>query len=58
MAGTNHRLYIDESGDHTYDYTNSNENSDSKYLGLTGVLFDNTYYRNELEPKFIALTGC
>ena len=38
---TDYRLYIDESGDHTYRHVS---NLDSRYLGLTGVLIGKTYY--------------
>ena len=36
-----YRLYIDESGDHRYKQL---DDLDSRYLGLTGVLIDRTYY--------------
>ncbi len=36
-----HRLYIDETGDHRYKQLDKLE---SRYLGLTGVLFDKGYY--------------
>ncbi len=40
-------MYIDESGDHTY--------SDAKkYLGLTGIIFDNQYYREIFHPALEA----
>ena len=44
------RMYIDESGDHTYKHV---DNLDTRYLGLTGVLILKDYYdecvRSELE---------
>ena len=35
------RLYIDESGDHTYKHL---DDPDKRYLGVTGVLFDKLRY--------------
>jgi hypothetical protein len=46
------RLYIDESGDHTY------RNLDDVirlYLGLTGIVIESDYYRLEFQPKLEAL---
>jgi len=37
-----HRLYIDESGDHTY---MESPNPDTRYLGITGVLIEDDYYQ-------------
>ena len=42
---TDYRLYIDESGDHTYRYLS---NLDQRYLGLTGVLIRKNYYDSEV----------
>lgn len=44
-----HRLYIDESGDHTY--TNSKD-PEKRYLGLTGCIFEASYYRKGFQPAF------
>lgn len=47
-----YRLYIDESGDHTY----SNLNHPSyRYLSLTGVIIETTYYRDNLRPGLESL---
>ena len=40
------RLYIDESGDHTYKKV---DDLDKRYLGLTGVLIDKTRYDNNIQ---------
>lgn len=42
-----YRLYIDETGDHRYKQLDKLE---SRYLGLTGVLFDKEYY-NAIIPQ-------
>ncbi len=42
------RLYIDESGDHTYKHI---DNLDTRYLGLTGVLIIKEYYDKHIQPK-------
>ena len=39
------RMYIDESGDHTY-------SEDKRYLGLTGVIFELKNYKNIFHPAF------
>ena len=51
-----YRLYIDESGDHTY---RNLEKLNSRYLGLTGALIHQVYYNptipdgsEELKKKF------
>lgn len=44
----NYRLYIDESGDHTYKHL---DNPDTRYLGLTGVLFKRDHYIEHVEPE-------
>ena len=41
------RLYIDESGDHTYKHL---YDLDKRYLGVTGVLFDKRRYDEEAQP--------
>lgn len=42
-----YRLYIDESGDHTYKKL---EEQGKRYLGLVGVAFETEYYRNTFQP--------
>ena len=42
-----YRLYIDESGDHTYRHVDL---LDRRYLGITGVLIESEYYRTEIQP--------
>ncbi len=46
------RLYIDESGDHTYKRI---ENLDTRYLGLTGILIQKERYVTDVEPNLEAL---
>lgn len=43
-----YRLYIDESGDHTYSVSNDPE---KRYLGLTGCIFESSYYRKDFQPN-------
>ena len=43
-----YRLYIDESGDHTY---YNLEDSAKRYLGLTGIFIEGEYYRNTFQPE-------
>lgn len=45
-----YRLYVDESGDHTY---NNNKGDDplKRYLGLTGVIVKTTEYRERFHPN-------
>jgi hypothetical protein len=43
-----YRLYIDESGDHTYHKITE---SSKRYLGLTGCLIEAVYYRTDLQPN-------
>ena len=45
-------LYVDESGDHTYSF---DHNPDAKYLGLTGVLLEDEYYRTTFHPQLESL---
>ena len=46
------RLYIDESGDHTY---RNLDDISRRYLGLTGIAIETDYYRLEFQPKLEAL---
>ena len=46
------RLYIDESGDHTYRAT---ENLSTRYLALTGVVADKAHYGASIVPALNAL---
>jgi len=46
MPSKRYRLYIDESGDHTYT---------DRYLGITGVMFELGNYANEFYPDLEAL---
>lgn len=46
------RLYVDESGDHTY---RNLEEVGKRYLGLIGVAIESDYYRNEFQPRLEAL---
>lgn len=43
-----YRLYIDESGDHTYYKL---EDPAKRYLGLTGVFIETEYYRTIFQPE-------
>jgi len=43
-----HRLYIDESGDHTYSEENKPE---KRYLGITGIAVGSEYYRQVFQPQ-------
>lgn len=43
-----HRLYVDESGDHTY---NEIERVNKRYLGLTGIVVKTTDYRDCFHPS-------
>lgn len=49
MPPKRYRLYIDESGDHTYSTIDKPE---KRYLGITGVIFESEYYRREFHPQF------
>lgn len=42
------RLYIDESGDHTYKEI---DKIDKRYLGLTGCIINNEHYRTIFQPE-------
>jgi hypothetical protein len=43
-------LYIDESGSHSYP-TKDKNNMARRYLSLTGVIIENGYYREVIQPK-------
>lgn len=43
-----YRLYIDESGDHTY---RDVQDLSRRYLGITGVLIDLAYYETQAQPE-------
>lgn len=47
-----YRLYIDESGDHTYYGT---DEVPKRYLGLTAVIVEAEYYRTTLQPELESL---
>jgi len=46
------RLYVDESGDHTY---KNLDITSRRYLGLTGIAIESDYYRTDFQPSFEAL---
>lgn len=46
------RLFIDESGDHTYKHL---DDVDRRYLSLTGVLIRKEYYDNHVQPNLEVL---
>ena len=48
-----YRLYVDESGDHTY---NQLEKPQARYLGLTGIIIEGNYYKTKLSPELMDLT--
>jgi hypothetical protein len=48
-----YRLYIDESGDHTY-YLTSQEPA-KIYLGITGLIIEHEYYRTNFHPQLESL---
>jgi hypothetical protein len=51
-AVNRYRLYVDESGDHTY---NDLSDPSRRYLALTGVAIETEYYRQTFQPEFEAL---
>lgn len=51
MEGKHYRMYIDESGDHTYSV---NGGDGKRYLGITGVIFETQYYKDVFHPAFEA----
>lgn len=52
--GSLYRLYIDESGDHTY---NSLHKLDRRYLALTGTIFNKKYYDEDFVSRLERLKG-
>ena len=46
------RLYIDESGDHTY---RNLDDIGRRYLALAGIAIESEYYRREFQPQFESL---
>jgi len=48
MLMKRYRLYIDESGDHTYYEL---EDPAKRYLGLTGIFVESEYYRTTFQPE-------
>lgn len=44
-----YRLYIDESGDHTYSYI---DDSNRRYLCLLGIFLESEVYRTSFHPQF------
>lgn len=49
MSSKRYRLYIDESGDHTY---SDADEPGKRYLGTTGVIFETEYYRQTFHQEF------
>jgi len=47
-----YRIYVDESGDHTYSQLNDPAN---RYLALMGIAIEQGYYRETYHPEFEAL---
>jgi len=45
----NYRIYIDESGDHTYDHCDEDS---KRYLCLLGCVIESDHYRNHFHPNF------
>lgn len=43
----NYRMYVDESGDHTYSV---NGGDGKRYLGITGIIFESQYYKEVFHP--------
>ena len=48
-----YRLYVDEAGDHVY--SQDENNVVSRYLGITGVIFDMDYYKDFVHTDFTKL---
>ncbi|HUI87372.1 MAG TPA: DUF3800 domain-containing protein [Anaerolineales bacterium] len=46
-----YRIYIDESGDHTYNHCDEDS---KRYLGLVGCVIENDHYRTKFQPDFEA----
>lgn len=49
LSPKRYRLYIDESGDHTYSEI---DEPAKRYLGITGVIFEAEYYRQNFHGQF------
>jgi hypothetical protein len=49
-SGKRYRLYIDESGDHTYSL--DEKDIAKRYLGITGVIFEQNYYKKKFHSDF------
>lgn len=47
-----YRLYIDESGDHTYKHL---DDTNTRYLGITGVLIEKDFYSEHARPELESL---
>ncbi len=47
-----YRLYVDESGDHTFKYITDPA---KRYLGLTGLFVEDEIYRTQFHPALQAL---
>lgn len=47
-----YRIYIDESGDHTFEHCEENS---KRFLGLVGCVINLEYYRKSFQPDFEAL---
>jgi len=47
-----YRMYVDETGDHANSHS---EGGNKRYLGLTGVIFENKNYKEIFHPAFEAL---
>ena len=52
MDTKRYRLYLDEAGDHVYPRDENNVVSPG--LGITGVIFENDYYKSTAHPDFTA----
>lgn len=48
----NYRIYIDESGDHTFEHC---EEDSKRFLGLVGCVINLDYYREKFQPDLEAL---
>lgn len=48
MSAKRYRLYIDESGDHTY---SGEDKPEKRYLGLTGLIIESEHYRSKFQPN-------
>lgn len=52
MPKKRYRIYIDESGDHTF---SGFERPEKRFLGITGIIFSHEHYRNFFHPNFSGL---